>query len=875
MFIPYFKMKKTLLFIALFSLGFMHSQDFKGVVDSFFNQNRAQFGLNAQDVSDLHIYNQHFSKTTAVNHVYVVQRHQGIEVFNSISNFAISNNNEIKNAEVQFIPLLSSKVNTINPSLTPSDAIYQAAAHLGLSNPNELQLIDTPQNNNYVFNTGGISQENIKVKLVFQPNLDQSVLRLAWDLDIYLLDGNHWYSVRIDAQTGALLNTHDWVSSCDLGEFHLTEHNLAASKINQSSILEVPSNKSITPNDGSQYRVFALPNESPNHGPDTLEEEPADPVASPFGWHDTNGIAGPEFTITRGNNVRARADLGGNNGGASAEGGPDLNFDFPFNFNQQPLGYADGATTNLFYWNNIIHDVFVRYGFDEASGNFQETNYSGQGLGNDSVNADAQDGGGMNNANFATPPEGNRPRMQMYLWSAQGPPGEPLTINNGPLAGGYIGVGANFGPGLPLNPLTADLVVVEDDNSGPSTDENDGCDTILNGAQISGKIAVIRRGECQFGFKVLAAQNQGAVAAIIVNNVPGDPIAMAPGDVGAQVTIPSIMVNQANGEAIITELLGGATVNGTLQESGPFMIDGTLDNGIIAHEYGHGISNRLTGGAFNSGCLGNDEQMGEGWSDYFGLILTMKEGDTPGQRRGIGTFATGQPTDGNGIRPAPYTTNFAINNFTYGATNNPGLSQPHGVGFVWATMLWELTWDLIDVYGFDADIYEGTGGNNIALQLVVDALKLQPCSPGFVNGRDAILLADELANEGANQCIIWNAFARRGLGLSASQGSSNNRFDQVEAFDIPEECLLGTQGQSINNFMIYPNPSQGDVYIVSKEDKGNSTISIYDINGRMVFNQDVMMNGTISIQAGNLKAGVYIVEIKGENYTHNAKLIIR
>lgn len=866
-------MKKIILFLAFISLGFLNAQDFSGIIDSYFTENRSQLGFTSQDVSDIQIYSQHYSKTTKVNHVYSVQRYQGIEVFNAIANFAISNTNEIKYVNQSFIPFLSQKVNTTSPSLSPEQAIFQAASQLGLNSPSGLELIETPGSNKYVFNTGEISQENIKVKLVLQPNEEQTTLRLAWDLDIFILDGSHWYSVRVDAQNGQLLQTHDWVTTCNFGEAHLTEHNRAASKIIEKSVLELNTTNSLV--DGAQYRVFAMPNESPNHGDDELILEPADPITSPFGWHDTNGVAGPEFTSTRGNNVRARADLAGNNGGNSAEGGADLIFDFPFEFNQQPVGYVDGATTNLFYWNNIIHDVFARYGFDEASGNFQEINYSAQGLGNDSVNADAQDGSGLNNANFGTPPEGNRPRMQMFLWSAQGPPGEVLTINNGPLAGGYTGIGATFGAPLPTTPLTEDLALAIDDNAGVSTDPNDACDNITNGGDLSGKIAVIRRGECQFGFKVLAAENQGAIAVIVVNNVPGAPIAMGPGDVGGSVTIPSLMVNQADGEAIITALSGGATINATIVDAGPYNIDGTLDNGIIAHEYGHGISNRLTGGAFNTNCLFNDEQMGEGWSDYFGLILTMKEGDTPGQRRGIGTFAIGQPIDGNGIRPAPYSTNFAINPFTYGATNNSGISQPHGIGFVWATMLWDLTWALVDEYGFDPDIYEGTGGNNIALQLVVDALKLQPCNPGFVTGRDAILQADVLANGGVNRCLIWNVFANRGLGLSASQGSSNNRFDQVEAFDVPEDCLLSTQDQSLNNFMIYPNPSEGDINIVSRQDMGNSTVSIYDINGRIVFTQDVTMSGTVNIQAGNLKTGVYIIQIQGENYTHNARLIIR
>jgi hypothetical protein len=221
--------------------------------------------------------------------------------------------------------------------------------------------------------------------------------------------------------------------------------------------------------------------------------------------------------------------------------------------------------------------------------------------------------------------------------------------------------------------------------------------------------------------------------------------------------------------------------------------DGDFDNGIIMHEYGHGISIRLTGGPSNSSCLWNAEQGGEGWSDWFALMMTMEAGDTGADRRGIGTYVLGEPTDGLGIRPAPYTTDMGINDYTYG--DLPGQRIPHGVGFVWATMLWEMNWALIDVYGWDPDIYNGTGGNNIALQLVVDGLKLQPCSPGFVDARDAILLADQSHNGAANQCTIWQAFAKRGLGYGAEQGSSYSIIDGSEAFDIPPFC-------EVNDFAI-------------------------------------------------------------------------
>ena len=60
-----------------------------------------------------------------------------------------------------------------------------------------------------------------------------------------------------------------------------------------------------------------------------------------------------------------------------------------------------------------------RYGFTEAAGNFQVNNYGNGGLGGDAVNAEAQDGGGTNNANFGTPPDGTQPRMQMYVGTSR------------------------------------------------------------------------------------------------------------------------------------------------------------------------------------------------------------------------------------------------------------------------------------------------------------------------------------------------------------------------------------------------------------------------------------------------------------------------
>src|SRR5690606_11449206 len=202
-------------------------------------------------------------------------------------------------------------------------------------------------------------------------------------------------------------------------------------------------------------------------------------------------------------------------------------------------------------------------------------------------------------------------------------------------------------------------------NSSESTDANDGCDNITNGPALNGKIVLIRRGICEFDVKVKKAQDFGAKAVVMVNNVAGAPIIMGGDD--TTIFIPSVMISNTDGNPIIDALLGGTALNGSVpkEDHNDGLKDGSLDNGIIAHEYGHGISTRLTGGPTNSGCLNNEEQMGEGWSDYFALVMTMEPGDQGTDGRGIATYSLSQPITGNGLRPTRYSTNMSINPSTY------------------------------------------------------------------------------------------------------------------------------------------------------------------------------------------------------------------
>jgi hypothetical protein len=112
----------------------------------------------------------------------------------------------------------------------------------------------------------------------------------------------------------------------------------------------------------------------------------------------------------------------------------------------------------------------------------------------------------------------------------------------------------------------------------------------------------------------------------------------------------------------------------------------------------------------------------------------------------------------------------------------------HDIGEIWAIALWEMYWNLVDIYGFDPDLAQGTGGNNLAIGLVMDGLAIQPCSPTFTAARDAILQADVLAHGGANRCEIWEAFARRGIGSGAVTVSPGSVV-ATASFAVPPDCL--------------------------------------------------------------------------------------
>ena len=521
------------------------AQDATPAIAKYLQENKDKWHLNAEEVAHGWVVSDQYT-TNQITHVYLQQTVYGLKLHNAVSTAAMKNGAVVL-FNSRFTPNAAAMANARPGTqvLAEQEAVLRAAESVQVTVSNVKETAgEHPVASERLFTSEGDAKKPIRVYAVYQKMADE--IRLAWNVEIQA--NSDWWNIRVDAITGVVLEKSNYTVYCNFGDQAFA--NIQAAGCTTAADFFKTVEAAPAWNAQASYRVFPFPGESPNHIAHQIVNDPADPQASPYGWHDTNGAAGPEFTTTNGNNVNASEDRDDNDTtGYAPDGGPELVFDFPYTPQLSPVAWQDAAITNLFYANNFMHDMTYHYGFTEEGGNYQENNYGRGGNGGDAVQADAQDGSGTNNANFSAPPDGIPGRMQMYLWTVAS--SDSITVvSPAGIAGKYFAPRSGFG--IPVSsPLTAQVVLLED-NTAPTAD---GCDPIVNGAALAGNIALIDRGNCNFVQKVKAAQDEGAIGVLVCNNVGGAPFSMGGND--PTITIPSAMISLTDCGAILAALATG------------------------------------------------------------------------------------------------------------------------------------------------------------------------------------------------------------------------------------------------------------------------------------------------------------------------------
>jgi MYXO-CTERM domain-containing protein len=460
------------------------------------------------------------------------------------------------------------------------------------------------------------------------------------------------------------------------------------------------------------------------------------------------------------------------------------------------------AITQLFYTNNWLHDYWYDSGFDEKSGVAQASDLGRMGgYDKDPIRAEAQDsaeGGQSNNANMSTFADGRSPRMQMYVWT--GIPNRQLTttptaltINDGLGAAGF-------------GPQTFDVtgtVVLSNDGSTMPPPGTPGMGTTSDACQqptnVNGMIAVIDRGLCAFTLKAQNAQMAGATGIILINNAPGHNPSNPGGVPAIPITIPLLSLSKEEGDVLKANLMAGAQT-AHLVRGVETQHDGTIDNTVVAHEWGHYLHHRLVICGSQS-CGG----MSEGWADFNALLHVIRDGDTfPGKAYAMAQYASaglGLNYAYFGIRRAPYSVEMTKNPFTFGhirkmstlpmgaplAPASPDMSEVHNVGEIWTQTLFEAYVSLLAAGKAANPPLAFEDIKRRMADYVVAGMKAAPNEPSFTEQRDALLSA-VLAIPGRNDDFVALAkgFAKRGLGVGAEAPptSSVTLDEAVENFDI-------------------------------------------------------------------------------------------
>ncbi|HUR56834.1 MAG TPA: M36 family metallopeptidase, partial [Opitutaceae bacterium] len=374
---------------------------------AFVDQYPGIFGHGSDVLTQSPIRRDYVTRHNGLRTVVWQQQLDGISIFEATFQAQIAARGDLVNVASRFMidPALATRRNAgsraalVNaPPITARAAVALAARQVGDELTAEaVTPLDPAQGTDMRQRFQAVPLSDVVVRYVWIP-MDSTTVRLAWEVVLTSKARGEMFRIVVDAESGEAIVRHS-----------LTEYISDAT-----------------------YRVFTSDSPSPfspGHATPSTVQPPTvarvlittpalNVTASPNGWID-DGV-----TETRGNNVDAHLDLNADNSPDTPRPqstGAARVFDPPLDLALGPTAYRDAAVVNLFYWCNWMHDQLYTLGFDEAAGNFQNNNFGRGGLGNDAVQADAQDGSGTDNANFSTPPDGSPGRMQMYVFTGPSP----------------------------------------------------------------------------------------------------------------------------------------------------------------------------------------------------------------------------------------------------------------------------------------------------------------------------------------------------------------------------------------------------------------------------------------------------------------------
>ena len=377
-----------------------------GVVRAFVADHAGLFAITGEQIDAALVSRDSVAPASGARTMWWTQRVNGLEVFNAQLRGNVTADGALISVSSGMLAEPAQGWRIDDVAITPEEGLRLAAISAGAvltEAPAVLSAGSDPDRRHRFTQTAQLSNEPYLRLMLFPLTGDE--LRPAWRVVVGAADASDIYLVFIDAATGEMLWRHSLTT--DVAED--ATYNVFADPVTMRP-LDSPAPMPVTPAtpDGTQ---------APAASRTSVTLGAFDLFASPDGWIPVGG------TETLGNNVDAHTDVNFDNApDLPRPSAGDRDFDFPLDLGMAPSTYREAAVTQLFYTSNWFHDVMHGYGFDESSANFQEDNFGRGGVGNDSVDAQAQDGGGTNNANFnADPDDGGLGRMQMFIFPGPSP----------------------------------------------------------------------------------------------------------------------------------------------------------------------------------------------------------------------------------------------------------------------------------------------------------------------------------------------------------------------------------------------------------------------------------------------------------------------